>query len=96
MLAAIGTNFKNNRRLVMKKFPVLLLLLLCYTLSGHSQIFGKLTFSDSKNWIPTDFNPKNDILLIEEYPDNTINEKMVNYLKKNYRGNYEIVSKEMI
>ena len=80
----------------MKKIPVLLLLLLCYTLSGYGQVFGKLTFSDSKDWIPNDFNPKNDILLIEEFPDNTINEKMVNYVRKNYRGNYEIVSKDMI
>ncbi|RPD43399.1 hypothetical protein [Paracnuella aquatica] len=80
----------------MKKISLSLLLLFFFTLSGYSQIFGKLTFSDSKSWIPIDFNPKNYILLIEQYPDKLINEAMIDYLRKNYRGKYEVVGEEKI
>src|SRR5947209_5048429 len=97
MLMNIGD--KNSRKLrqnIMKKLSVSLILFFCFTLSGYSQIFGKLTFSDRKSWIPNDFNPKKDILLIEQYPDKSINERMVEYLRKNYRGKYEVVGKEII
>lgn len=66
-----------------------------YTFSGC--VFGKLTFSDGKNWVPKDFHPKTDLLLIQAFPtDKTINTEMISYLKKNYRGQYEVVEKEMI
>ena len=76
------------------RFLLINLIFLSYSLSGC--VFGELTFSDGKNWIPKDFHPKTDILLIEQYPDKNINEDMIDYLSKNFRVKYEVVEREMI
>jgi len=66
------------------------------SMTFFSCVFGKLTFTDGKDWIPKDFHPKTDILLVERYPTESLNEEMVDYIRKNYRGQYEVVEKEMI
>ena len=71
-------------------------LILILSLALSSCVFGKLTFSDGKYWIPRDFHPIDNILLIEQYPDKDINGEMLKYLMKNYRGKYEIVSPNMV
>lgn len=54
-------------------------------------------FKDAQTWIPRDFNPNNTILLIQTHPENKKqNEKMIEYLKKNYPYRYEVVEKSVI
>lgn len=81
--------------MIVRKSSLIFLTFLSYTFSGC--VFGKLTFSDGKDWVPKDFHPKTEILLIQEFPtDENIKKNMIDYLKKNYRGQYEVVNKEMI
>ena len=50
------------------------------------------SFKDAQQWIPPDFNPSNTTLLIEEHPmSKKGNEKMIEWLDKNYPYHYEIV-----
>jgi hypothetical protein len=59
--------------------------------------FSKASFSDASKWIPDDFNPKTNILLIERYPMSAkSNIAMQDFLDKNYAGRYEIVDKKDI
>jgi hypothetical protein len=45
------------------------------------------------NWIPPDFNPKNVVLLIQEHPfGEKQNNRMIEFLEKEYHWRYEIVS----
>jgi hypothetical protein len=60
-------------------------------------VFGKYTFTDRKKWIPKDFNWKHDFLLVEKYPvSDELNNEMVKYLNKSYRGKYEVVDRQTI
>jgi hypothetical protein len=50
------------------------------------------TFKDADNWIPQDFNPNKYVLLIQEHPANKKqNERMIEWLEKNYTYRYEVV-----
>ena len=90
-----GSNFKETTSIMIgRKFLLINLIFLSYTLSGC--VFGNLTFSDGKDWIPKDFHTKTDILLIEQYPNKNINDDMIEYLSKNFRGEYEVVGREII
>jgi hypothetical protein len=54
-------------------------------------------FKDVDNWIPQDFNPTNNVLLIETHPvNNKQNERMIEWLEKNYPYRYEVVNKGVI
>jgi hypothetical protein len=55
------------------------------------------TFKDADNWIPKDFNPNNTVLLIQTHPVNEKqNERMIEWLEKNYPYRYEIADKSAI
>src|SRR4051812_11928484 len=50
------------------------------------------TFKDADNWIPSDFNPNKNVLLIQKHPvNNKQNERMIEWLEKNYPYRYELV-----
>lgn len=80
--------------MVIRKVIFYVSILLSFTF--FSCVFGKLTFTDGKDWKPKDFLPKTDILLVEQYPSESLNEDMVDYIRKNYRGQYKVVEREMI
>lgn len=80
--------------MVTRKEIFCVLILIPFTFFGC--VFGKLTFTDSKEWVPKDFHPKTDILLVEQYPSESLNVAMVDYIRKNYRGQYEVVERKMI
>jgi hypothetical protein len=55
------------------------------------------SFKDAEKWIPPDFNPGNTTLLVEEHPmSKKANEKMIEWLEKNYPYHYEIVGQGVI
>ena len=59
--------------------------------------FKGATFSDAANWIPSDFNPNNSVLLVETHPYNKKqNANMVEFLEKNYPYKYEVVDSNAI
>ncbi len=73
--------------------PTLLIVLIAFIFSGCS--VSKASFSDASKWIPDNFNPKNNILLIEPYPiSEKSNRAMQDFLNKNYAGRYEIVERK--
>lgn len=52
------------------------------------------SYSDGNKWIPQDFNPAKNILLVEHYiGKEKWNTALVEFLDKHYRGKYEIVDK---
>lgn len=58
---------------------------------------NKHSYSDGAKWIPTDFNPAKDVLLVEHYPmKEKWNASMAQFLGKRYTWKYEIVDKETI
>ena len=57
----------------------------------------KVVFSDAKEWIPSDFDPKKGTLLVEKHIYNEKqNDKMEEYLSQNYPNSYKVVSRETI
>jgi hypothetical protein len=55
------------------------------------------SFKDAQQWIPQDFNPNNTTLLIEKNPmSKRVNEKMIEWLQKNYPYRFEIVDDGVI
>lgn len=67
-------------------------LLILVTLSSCS--FSAKTLRNGDTWIPNDFNPKNTILLVEEWygrkKDKAI-EQQINYMDEKYPYKYEVV-----
>lgn len=53
-------------------------------------------FSDADNWIPGNFHPSKNILLIEEFPYRKANEAMIKFLSEKYPGQYEVLDKTTI
>jgi hypothetical protein len=68
----------------------------CFILSlclFSSCIARNLSFGNGKDWIPADFDAKNNILLIESsLPLRGQERKMEEYMKKNYPYRYEFVT----
>jgi len=80
-----------------KNYLSILTLLTFFVLGIASHPAKNATFSDAANWIPSDFNPNNDILLIETHPVSAHqNERMIDFLEKNYAYRYEVIDRNMI
>jgi len=70
------------------------LCLLCSSFNGKCQNW---TFKDYEKLVPPDFNPKKDFLLIETFPVNAkSNERMKEWLQKNYPGAFAVVDVNLI
>jgi len=71
------------------------LLFFCLILSFSNSIYSQITYKkNEEHWIPEEFNPKTDLLLIQESDLNEREEKAVlNFLEKEYPHSYEIVGK---
>ena len=55
------------------------------------------TFSDGRSWIPENFNPNRDFLLIEQFTiTKKSNEAMREFLEQHYSGHYAIEDRETI
>lgn len=55
------------------------------------------TYKDAENWIPPGFNPNSGTLLIETHPLKTKqNDRMIEFLQKNYPYPYEVVDSNAI
>jgi Prokaryotic membrane lipoprotein lipid attachment site len=69
---------------------------LVFILSGCGM--GKSVFKDAANWVPADFNPKECILLVQEFPGDSkkANNELQGLLDSTYKGQFEIVSKKTI
>lgn len=57
---------------------------------------SKMTFHNSDKWIPAEFNPNAQILLIENFHSSSVQQKAEDYVSKHYPYKYEFVSKEDI
>jgi hypothetical protein len=55
------------------------------------------TFKDADNWMPQDFNPNKGTLLVETHPVNRKqNDRMLEFLQKNYPYPYEVADSNAI
>ena len=71
------------------------ILITCFFISGCS--ISNKSFSDAKAWIPENFNPNRDFLLIERFDiTKRSNAEMQEFLQKHYTGHYAIEDRETI
>lgn len=68
-----------------------------FFIMGVASTASHQTFSDVDKFIPPDFNPDKGILLIQIHPVNSKqNDRMLEFLQKNYLHPYEVVAKSEI
>lgn len=74
-----------------------ILTLAVFFIMGIASSPAHKVFSDADNWIPSDFKPDHGTLLIETHPVNSKqNDRMLDFLQKNYPYPYEVVNKDAI
>ncbi len=78
-----------------KNNPTLLACLVSFLLLIISSCYvPKIVINDGEKWIPKNFNPKIDMLVIESSPSKTQTRKMQKYMEEKYPYKYEFVTTE--
>ncbi len=76
----------------MKKFCLFCLVLPFF----YSCVPTNVSYPDGADWIPENFNPQKDILLVETYVFRHRNHSMIKFLTKYYKGKFEVVDRSEI